>query len=260
MEQPTPPPASAPVPWGTIAALVGALIVGAAAGSMLFPREHIVEKPIEVTVEKRVEVPVEKIVEKQVERIVEKPVEVVRTVEKRVEVPAKLTKEQEVGAGILESIFIADRNQIGFGDKAVFPAKDKKIKIFVSGSDVAFRKLSKSEITARVESVFRRDGFTVVEAGGEYCETVVHVDATLLLSNDDITLSGTIDVTIQHNAMAFAGGLWKRAGLSSCEYSQTISYGSSNFFKIPAIVESLAIQASNDLSKAGPTPERKSSK
>jgi len=137
MEQPTPPPASAPVPWGTIAALVGALIVGAAAGSMLFPREHIVEKPIEVTVEKRVEVPVEKIVEKQVERIVEKPVEVVRTVEKRVEVPAKLTKEQEFGAGILERILEADRREIAYGEKAVFPAQDKKIKIVVTGSDAA---------------------------------------------------------------------------------------------------------------------------
>ena len=227
---------------------------------MLFPREHIVEKPIEVTVEKRVEVPVEKIVEKQVDRIVEKPVEVVRTVEKRVEVPAKLTKEQEYGAGIFENILAADRNEIGFNEKAIFPAKDKKIKIFVSGSDAALRKLSKSEIAARVESVFRRDGFTVIDAGGEYCETLVWVDVSLLLSNDGITLSGSLDITIQHNAMAFAGGLWKRAGLKSGEYSQTISYGSSNFFKIPTIIESLAVQASNDLSKAGPTPERKISK
>lgn len=260
MEQPTPPSAAAPVPWGTLAALVGALIVGGSAGSMIFPREHIVEKPIEVTVEKRVEVPVEKIVEKQVERIVEKPVEVVRTVEKRVEVPAKLTKEQEYGAAILESMLVADRHEIGYDNKAIFPAQDKKIKIFVTGSDAAFRKLDKSEIAARVESVFRRDGFTVVEAGGEYCETVVWVEASLLLSNDGISLSGSLEVQIQHNVMAFAGGLWKRAGLRSGIYGKTIDYGSSNFYKIPAIFESLAIQASNDLSKAGPTPERKSSK
>lgn len=248
------------MPWGILAALLGALIVGGAAGSMLFPREQVVEKPIEVTVEKRVEVPVEKIVEKQVDRIVEKPVEVVRTVEKRVEVPAKLTKEQEFGAGILERILEADRHDIGFGDKAIFPAQDKKIKIIVTGSDAAFRKLDKSEIAARVESVFRRDGFTVVEAGGEYCETLVWVDASLLPSNDGITLSGSLEITLQHNVMAFAGGLWKRAGLKSGVYGTNISYGSSNFYKIPSIFENLAVQASNDLSKAGPTPERKPSK
>lgn len=243
-----------------IGALAGAVVIGAAAGSMLFPREHIVEKPVEVIVEKRVEIPVEKIVEKMVDRIVEKPVEVIRTVEKRVEVPAKLTKEQEYGAGILESILAADRNEIGFEDKAVFPAKDKKIKIFMVGPDAVFRRISKPEIVARVESVFRRDGFTVVDSGGDYCETIVWVDVGLLLSNDGITLSGTLEVNIQHNMMAFAGGLWKRAGLKSCQYGKHISYGSDNFNKIPAIFESLAIQASNDLSKAGPTPERKTSK
>jgi hypothetical protein len=243
-----------------IGALLGALVVGAAAGAILFPREHIVEKPIEVIVEKRVEVPVEKIIEKQVDRIVEKPVEVVKTVEKRVEVPAKLTKEQEYGAGIFRNIVEADNNEVGIEDKSIFPPKDKKIKIFVRASEAALRKLTKSEIAARVESVFRRDGFTVVDPNGEYCETVVVVEANLLLSNDGITLSGSLDIDINHDVMGFAGGLWKRAVLRSGHYGTTISYGSSNFYKIPSVIENLAVEASNDLAKAGPTPARKASR
>ncbi len=260
MNQPPPLPASAPMPWGTMGALVGALVVGAAVGSMLFPREHIVEKPIEVTVEKRVEVPVEKIVEKQVERIVEKPVEVIRTVEKLVEVPAKLTKEQEYGAGIFQNIMTAEGREVGYGATSVFPAKDKKVKFFVVGSDEVFRKVSRSEISARVESVFRRDGFTVVPEDGEYCETVVSTYVHLLPINNGITLVGSLEVEVEHNVMAFAGGLWKRSLLRSGTYSKTISYGSDHFFEIPTVIESLAVRASNDLSKAGPTPERKNSK
>jgi hypothetical protein len=260
MNQPPPLPAYAPVPWGTMGALGGALVIGAAAGSMLFPRERIVEKPVEVTVEKRVEVPVEKIIERQVDRIVEKPVEVVRTVEKRVEVPAKLTKEQEIGANIFRNIVVAEDCEMGLGPKSVFPAKDKKIKIFVVGDETAFRKVSKSEVVSRIESVFRRDGFTLVDVDGEFCETVILVNVDLLASNDGITLAGGLTIDIQHYMMGFAGGLWKRSVLRSGHYSQTISYGSNNFYKIPGILEGLAVSASNDLAKAGPTPERKTSK
>jgi hypothetical protein len=260
MNQPPPLPDTPATPWGTIGALVGAVVVGAAAGSMLFPRERIVEKPVEVTVEKRVEVPVEKIVEKQVDRIVEKPVEVIRTVEKRVEVPAKLTKEQEYGVGIFQNIMTAEGREVGYGATSVFPAKDKKVKFFVVGSDEVFRKVSRSEISARVESVFRRDGFTVVPEDGEYCETVVATYVHLLPINNGITLVGSLEIEVEHNVMAFAGGLWKRSLLRSGTYSKTISYGSDHFFEIPTVIESLAVRASNDLSKAGPTPERKNSK
>jgi hypothetical protein len=154
----------------------------------------------------------------------------------------------------------AEDCEIGFGPKAVFPAKDKKVKIFVFGEDAAFRKVSKSEVSARIESVFRRDGFTVVDSDGEYCETVILVNVDLLASNDGITLAGPLTIDIQHYMMGFAGGIWKRSVLRSGHYSQVISFGSNHFYKISGIIEGLAVSASNDLAKAGPNPERKSSK
>lgn len=253
MNQPPPLPVSAPMPWGTLGALVGAVVVGAAAGSMLFPREHIVEKPIEVTVEKRVEVPVEKIVEKQVDRIVEKPVEVVRTVEKRVEVPAKLTKEQEVATAVFAAILDAEEREFGYQATGLYPAKDKKIKVYVIGDTQTFRKVDKAEISARVESVFRRDGFTIVPQDGEYCETVVLANVDLMLSDNGIKLSGSLAVDIRQNIMGLAGGVWKRSNLQAAHYGTVIDYGSNHFDEIPAIYERLAIKASSDLLKAGPT-------
>ena len=78
--------------WLLVAAVFVAGVTGVALGSLAFPQEKIVERPVEITVEKIVEKPVERIVEK----IVEKPVEVIRNVERVVKVPATLPPRSRI--------------------------------------------------------------------------------------------------------------------------------------------------------------------
>ena len=143
--------------------IIGSFILGALLVYFLFPREK--------TLEKIIDRPVDRIVEKPVDRIVEKPVE--KIVEKIVEVPAKLTESQVVGSFIVGLINEAESRVLGINDTAVYPSSDKKIKVMVVGSDVSFKYISRSEITARVESIFRRNGFTVYNEAGPYCENLV---------------------------------------------------------------------------------------
>lgn len=221
---------------------IGSFILGALLIYFLFPREK--------TVEKIVDRPVERIVEKPVDRIVEKPVE--KIVEKIVEVPAKLTTKQKNADLIVYKILETKKHEIGMLDTAVYPVIDNKIKISVIGNDSVFSKISKSEIESRVESVFRRNGFKIVY--NENPNTIIFVEPYLMLSDDKTTLSGVVSLQIHQFIIGFGGGIWKQTLVCTNKYDLNISYGSNNFYKIPSIFDSLAIQASNDLNKAGQTP------
>ena len=61
------PKAGAPVwlIWLLVAAVFVAGVTGVALGSLAFPQEKIVEKPVEITIEKIVEKPVERVIQKE---------------------------------------------------------------------------------------------------------------------------------------------------------------------------------------------------
>ena len=238
--------------WWLVIAVCLTAIVGIVAGKLLFSEIRLVEKPVEVVVEKKVEVPVEVI--KTVEKRVEVPVEVIKTVEKRVEVPAVLTEYQQTAVKVVDQILEAESRGVGIGAKSLFPAEGKSVKIFVSISDVAKPHISESEVRARVESVFRRDGFTVHAMDGPYSPTNINVNIDLLSINDGSTLCGTFDVEVEQRTLSFHGKTWKRVLTSGNRYGQVISYGRNHFYKIPSLIESLAVSASNDLSNAGILP------
>lgn len=181
--------------------------------------------------------------------------EVIRTVEKTIEVPAQLTDFQKASEVILSNIFEAESHKIGIGATAVYPATKNKVKVIVMGHSDVFKFISESEITARVESVFRRNGFTVED--GPYCETFIVVLINLIPSDDKTVLAGGVDVKIEQEIMGFAGGLWKKSSVITSRYGKAITYGSRNYYKIPLLIESLAIEACNDLSAAGPTEKIK---
>jgi hypothetical protein len=238
--------------WWLVIAVFFTAIVGVVAGKLLFSEIKLVEKPVEVVVEKKVEVPVEVI--KTVEKRVEVPVEVIKTVEKRVEVPAVLTEYQQTAVKVVDAILEAEKRKAGIGDTAIFPAANKEVKIMVHVYDDAKPYISVSEVRARVESLFRREGFKVYAEDGPSADTFIYVNLNLLSTNDGRTLSGTLSVDIDQLGTFWHGGLWKRAFVTTNRYYHAISYGSNHFGKIPAEIESLAIRASNDLAKAGPTP------
>jgi len=210
----------------------GSIIVSFFLGAILiyclFPRETILEK------------------------IVEKPVE--KIVEKIVEVPAKLTKEQKQAVLTYIKILETGKHQIGRSDKAVYPAQDNEIQIIVVGEDSTFRNISKSEIESRVESVFRRNGFKIANTDSKNLNTYIVVYPHLMLSDNRITLSGVLSISIHQHVLGFSGSIWKQTHVATNLYEQNISYGRDNFHEIPALFDSLAIKASNDLNKAGQTP------
>ena len=224
--------------WWLVIAVFFTAIVGVVAGKLLFSEIKLVEKPVEVVVEKKVEV----------------PVEVIKTVEKRVEVPAVLTEYQQTAVKVVDAILEAEKRKAGIGDTAIFPAANKEVKIMVHVYDDAKPYISVSEVRARVESLFRREGFKVYAEDGPSADTFIYVNLNLLSTNDGRTLSGTLSVDIDQLGTFWHGGLWKRAFVTTNRYYHAISYGSNHFGKIPAEIESLAIRASNDLAKAGPTP------
>jgi hypothetical protein len=76
----------------------------------------------------------------------------------------------------------------------------------------------------------------------------------LFLHDNNITLSGMVRIQIYQYILGFSGGMWKQTLVCTRQYDRNLSYGSNNFYKIPELFESLAINASNDLSKAGETP------
>jgi hypothetical protein len=75
-----------------------------------------------------------------------------------------------------------------------------------------------------------------------------------MFSDDSLSVSGMLRIDIFQLIMGFSGGVWKQSFVCTNRHDQNIFYGSNNFNKIPELFDGLAINAANDLSKAGETP------
>lgn len=156
-------------------------LAGCAAGAIFFPRDKIVEVPVEVirTVEKPVEIV----------KVVEKPIEVVREVQKIVEVPAKLTADQIDDLAIAQRL--RDVKNIKF-ERTLFKQTNrvKVVNLINSDSNVY---LPKELATARVENIFRNRGFKILSGDStEYPYTIVVIKGVGLgVSNKNGTTLGS---------------------------------------------------------------------
>ncbi len=200
-------------------------------------------------------------VDKPVERIVEKPVEVLRTVEvikdveKRVEVPASLTAAQAEAIDFARMRDDANKRESGWGSTSMIPVHDKKVRVAVE-SQAAPDAVSVEAIRARVESVFRRNGFQVIAEtdATEFAGTLVLASLKCADPKDTSRISGRLSLSVIQNVLLSGGGIQKRAWVTMTDQGLTLQYGASSFHKIPELFDDLAVRASNDLMKAGQLP------
>jgi hypothetical protein len=156
-------------------------LAGCVAGAICFPRDIIVEVPVEVV--RTVEKPVEII------KVIEKPVEVVREVQKVVEVPAKFSAEQIDDLAIAQRL--RDVKNIKF-ERSLFKQTNrvKVVNLINSESNVY---LPKDLATARVETIFRNRGFKILSSDStEFPFTVIVIKGVGLgVSNQGGTTLGS---------------------------------------------------------------------
>jgi hypothetical protein len=231
-------------------------LIALAAGyssTFIFPRIVEVEKRVEVPVEKRVEV----IVEKPVEKIIEKRVEV--PVTRIVEVPAKLTSEQlgfiAEGKAVSMASFWNDNSPRCFGDRK------KTVKVLVNMSDAAKSRTDEAAIQARVESIFRNNGFKITDSGGYSSLITVDVDLIQIeIGTRETGVAGTLSVQVSQLMTAKLGwgfespnetsSGYKRILAKTLSYERLVSVPANSYGTIPPKFENLAITAANDLMKA----------
>jgi hypothetical protein len=261
----SPPKAGAPVwlIWLLVAAVFVAGVTGVALGSLAFPQEKIVEKPVEITIEKIVEKPVDRVVEK----VVEKPVEVVRNVERVVKVPAELTAAQQ--NKILFSEKLMDSKQIKPG-MGLFRLSDRVcVDVEIEGEGA--RHISSGLIRAKVESAFRAQGFRVVASDStEYPYTIVELGGVFLenraVNGNILSVSGSYTIALRQPVTLFTqwDSHWapgwdkvavplvdiRRASVALYQTGGSLNYGSNNFDEIPGVYGRMAEVASNELRKA----------
>jgi hypothetical protein len=249
--------------WLLVAAVFVAGITGVALGSLAFPQEKIVEKPIEITVEKIVEKPVDRVIEK----IVEKPVEVVRNVERVVKVPVELTVAQQNKILFSERLMDGKQLKSGIG---LFKLSDR-VSVVVNIEGEGARHISSGLIQAKVESAFRAQGFkvvasdskeypyTYVELGGVFLENRAG-NGSLLGVSASYTIAMYQPVTLFTQWDANWAPGWdkvsvplveaRRASVALYQTGGSLNYGSTNFSEIPGVYGRLAEVASNELRKA----------
>lgn len=197
-------------------------------------------------------------VDRPVERIVEKPVEVVRTVEKRVDVPAVLSPAQQEALEFVNKRDDAFKREVGIGPTSMVPVFDKKIRVFVE-SQAGANAVAPSSIRARVESVLRRNGFEIIPESNsdDFASTLVVASLECVDPTDKVQIVGSIRLTVNQYGLFAGGRIQKQAWVTMNEYGVTIQYGANNFYKIPELFDDFAVQASNDLLKAGQLPYSK---
>ena len=246
-----PPSLQASVPQGvpSVAAgwwwVAGGVALGAVIGLLitsLFPSIVQVDRPVEVV--------------KIVEKVIDRPVEVIRTIEKRVEVPAALTPLQQEAIAYYNSIDDAIKRNVGFGASAMLPVADKKIKLFINIDDVLKKSVTEESIRARVEAVFRRNGYVIVDPSDNsgFVNTIITAEIFRADDKSTIQVAGVLQITVAQFCIVASAGVIKRAWVDMHRYERALMFGSSNFYKFPSYFEDYATQASNDLSKAGPLP------
>jgi hypothetical protein len=246
-----PPSLQASVPQGgpSVAAgwwwVAGGVALGAVIGLLitsLFPSIVQVDRPVEVV--------------KIVEKVVDRPVEVIRTVEKRVEVPAALTPLQQEAIDYFSRREDALKREVGVGGAAMLPAAGKRIKVFITIDDLLKNSVTEQSIRARVEAVFRRNGFEVVDPLDSSGFVNTFVSAEIFRADDKSTVqvAGVMRIVVSQFCLVSSVGITKRAWVDVHRYENAVMFGSSHFYKFPSYFEDFATQASNDLSKAGPLP------
>jgi len=221
--------------------IVAGVTLGALVGLMtthLFPKVVTVDRPLE--------------------KIVEKPVEVIRTVERLVDVPAALSSSQQAAVAFANARDDAYKREAGWRSTSMVPVLDKKVRVVVD-SQVVNGTVSIESIRARVESVFRRNGFQVISESdkNEFASTIVIASLLCVDPKNNDQISGHIGLAVKQFVLVGGGGLQKQAWVTMNDYGVTLQYGSKNFYKIPSLFDDLAVEASNDLQKAGQLPYSK---
>jgi hypothetical protein len=227
--------------WGWV---VGGVSLGALVGlltAQFFPKivERNVDRPVEVI------------------RTVDRPVEVIRTVEKKVEVPAALTESQVSAIRFAEAMEDAFKRDVGIGASSIVPVFDKKVKVYIE-SQADKSAVSPASIRARVETVLRRNGFTVVPEGDdEFVGTLIIASLDCLDRSDSDQITGSINLSVSQYGLFAGGQIQKRAWVTMVRHGMSIQYGKNNFYKIPQLFDDFAVEVSNDLMKAGKLPYSK---
>jgi len=241
----SPPPAATPVSAASRSAGWWWVVAGASLGAIvglltahLFPTIVQVDRPVE--------------------KIVDRPVEVVRTVEKRVDVPAQLTPAQLEAIDFAQKRDDAYKREIGWGTTAMVPVHDKKIRVFVE-SQADPNAVSVDAIRARVESVFRRNGFKILaeDDRSDFASTFVIATLKCVDPKDENQISGSLGLSVKQYVFLAGVGIQKRAWVTMGDYGFTLQYGSNNYHKIPELYDDFAVRVANDLLKAGPLPYSK---
>lgn len=249
--------------WLLVAAVFVAGITGVALGSLAFPQEKVVEKPVEITVEKIVEKPVDRVVEK----VVEKPVEVIRNVERVVRVPAELSASQQNKLLFSERMMDGKQLKTGIG---LFRLSDR-VSVVVNIEGEGARHISSGLIQAKVESAFRAQGFKVVASDStDYPYTFVELGGVFLENRSSngslLAVSGSYTIAMYQPVTLFTqwDAQWaqgwdkvsvpqvqaRRASVALYQTGGSLNYGSTNFGEIPGVYGRLAEVASNELRKA----------
>jgi hypothetical protein len=200
-------------------------------------------------------VQVDRPVDRVVEKIVEKPVEVVRVVEKRVEVPALLTAEQTEAWDYFKQRKDANLREIGVEATALLPALEKKVKVFVYLDDVLKRSISVEAVRARIEAVFIRNGFTVLPGDSkDFANTIINAGISRADADSTTEIAGEIGLVVYQYALISGFGIQKQAWVIPVRYENSLKFGSTHFYQLPAKFEEYATRAAADLLKAGELP------
>lgn len=254
---------SAGAPGWLIWLLLGGMVLmglaGMALGSLAFPREKLVEKPVEIVVEKIVEKPVDRIVEKMVEKPVERIVE--KVVERKVEVAAKLTEAQSIAIAFAERAWTAKPE---YTRSLGLQKLSDRVSVTSNISGEGSRHVSPGLVQARVERMFRAAGFKVVENNStEYPYSVVSIGGVFLESRnynsqDVIAVSGSYSIKILQPLVFFSS--WDKTPVGSFKFMRgltplyedggTLNYGRDNFYKVADVYGALAEEAAASLRKA----------
>lgn len=247
------------VVWLLLVGILLSAVAGGVLGAVAFPKDRIVEKPVEVQVEKIVEKPVDRIVEKVVEKPVERIVE--KVVERKVEVPAQLTERQVSAIAFAERAWSPkDEFTRSFGLQKLSDRVAVVNQITGDGS----RHVSPGLIQARVERMFRSAGFKVVNSDStEYPYSVVTIGGVFLESraynsNEVISVSGSYTLKISQPMVLFnswdktapADFKFMRQVVTLYDQGGSLNYGVNNFNKVADIYGEMAETAASVLRKA----------
>lgn len=245
--------------WLLLAGMILMGLAGLALGALAFPREKIVEKPVEVTIEKIVEKPVDRVVEKIVEKPVERIVE--KVVDRRVEVPAKLTEGQQ------NAISFAERAWTGkpeFTRPSGLQKLSERVAVVNNISGEGSRHVSPGLVQARVERMFRNAGFKVIDSSStDYPYSIVSIGGVFLESRaynsqEVASISGSYSIKILQPVVYFSN--WDKTPVAQFKFMRglmplhedggSLNYGRDNFYKVADIYGALAEEAASALRKA----------